>query len=82
MRLQDRQKATGVEFFGFCYLLDCGGDAKVPDARCRELARVQVRDVLHDLVKGINVVTLDGQRGLVGVELHLEGEIKVTTVRF
>lgn len=56
-----------------CCLLDGGGDAKVPDARSRELARVQVRDVLHHFVKGINVVALYGQRGLAGVELHLKG---------
>lgn len=50
----------------------------MPDARGRELAGVQVGDVLHDLVKGINVVALHSQRGLVGVELHLREEIKVT----
>lgn len=42
------------------------------DAGRRELAGVQVRDVLHDLVKSVNVVPLDGQGGLVGVKLHLE----------
>lgn len=50
----------------------------MPDARGGELAGVQVGDVLHDLVKGINVVTLHSQRGLVGIELHLEREIKET----
>lgn len=50
----------------------------MPDARGRELAGVQVGDVLHDLVKGINVVALYSQRGLVGVELHLGEEIKET----
>lgn len=50
----------------------------MPDARGRELARVQVGDVLHDLVEGINVVALHGQRGLVRVELHLREESKVT----
>lgn len=64
--------------FGSCCLLDGGGDAEVPDARGRELAGVQVGDVLHDLVKGINVVALYSQRGLVGVELHLGEEIKET----
>ena len=58
------------------YLLDGGGDAKVPDTRCGKLARVQVGDVLHDLVKGIDVVSLHGQRGLVGVKLNLRGEIR------
>ncbi|TNN87668.1 hypothetical protein EYF80_002015 [Liparis tanakae] len=37
------------------------GDAEVPDARGRELAGVQVGDVLHDLVKGINVVALHAE---------------------
>lgn len=55
-------------------LLDGGGDTKVPDARSWELAGVQVGDVLHHFVKGVNVVSLDGQRGLAGVELHLRGE--------
>lgn len=50
----------------------------MPDARGGELAGVQVGDVLHDLVKGIDVVTLHGQRGLVGVELHLREQNKVT----
>lgn len=50
----------------------------MPDARGGELAGVQVGDVLHDLVKGIDVVTLHGQRGLVGVELHLREKNKVT----
>lgn len=45
----------------------------MPDARSRELAGVQVGDVLHHFVKGINVVALYGQRGLTGVELHLKG---------
>lgn len=45
----------------------------MPDARSRELAGVQVGDVLHHFVKGINVVALYGQRGLAGVELHLKG---------
>lgn len=55
-------------------LLHGGGDTKVPDARSWELAGVQVGDVLHHFVKGVNVVSLDGQRGLAGVELHLRGE--------
>lgn len=50
----------------------------MPDSWGWELARVQVGDVLHDLVKGINVIALHGQRGLVGVELHLREDIKVT----
>lgn len=54
-------------------LLDGGGDAKVPDAGSGELAGVQVGDVLHHFVKGVDVVALDGQRGLAGVELHLRG---------
>lgn len=41
------------------------------DARGGELAGVQVGDVLHDLVKGIDVVALHSQGGLVGVKLHL-----------
>lgn len=49
----------------------------MPDARGWELAGVQVGDVLHDLVKGINVITLDCQGGLVGVELHLREENKM-----
>lgn len=56
-----------------CSLLDGGGDAKVPDARSRELAGVQVGDVLHHFVKGVDVIALDGQGGLAGVELHLRG---------
>lgn len=64
----------GVMHSGLKYcLLDGGGDAKVPDARGRELAGVQVGDVLHHFVKGVDVVALDGQRGLAGVELHLNG---------
>lgn len=62
--------------FDLCRLLDSGGNAKVPDARGWELTGVQVRDMLHDLVKGINVVTLHSQRGLAGVEFHLRGEIE------
>lgn len=54
-----------------CHLLDRGGDAEVPNARCGELPGVQVGDVLHDLLKALNVITLKGQRGLVGVKLHL-----------
>jgi len=50
----------------------------VPDARGGELAGVQVGDVLHDLVEGINVVTLNSQRGLVGVKLNLREEMKIT----
>lgn len=50
----------------------------MPDARGGELAGVQVGDVLHDLIKGVNVVTLHSQRGLVGIELHLKREIKET----
>lgn len=50
----------------------------MPDAGGRELAGVQVGDVLHDLVEGIDVVALHGQRGLVGVELNLRGEIRLT----
>lgn len=68
--------------FDLCCLLDSGGDAKVPDARGWELTGVQVRDMLHDLVEGINVVTLHSQRGLAGVELHLRGEIKVNICFF
>lgn len=63
---------------GLWNLLDSGGDAKVPDAGGRELAGVQVGDVLHDLVKGIDVVTLHSQGGLVGVKLHLSEENKMT----
>lgn len=37
-----------------------------------ELPGVQVRDVLHDLLKALNVISLQAQRGLVGVKLHLE----------
>lgn len=49
----------------------------MPDARSGELTRVEVRDVLHDLVKSTNVIAFNSQRGLVRVELHLgeEGEI-------
>lgn len=50
----------------------------MPDARGWELAGVQVGYVLHDLVKGINIVAFHSQRGLVGVELHLREKIKVT----
>lgn len=50
----------------------------MPDARGRELAGVQVGDVLHDLVEGINVVALHGHRGLVGIELNLKEEIEAT----
>ena len=50
----------------------------MPDAGRGELAGVQVGDVLHDLVEGIDVVALYGQRGLVGVELNLRGESKLT----
>lgn len=50
----------------------------MPDARGGELAGVQVGDVLHDLIKGVNIVTLHSQRGLVGIELHLKREIKET----
>lgn len=57
----------------FFFLLDSGGDAEMPDARGRELPRVQVGDVLHDFVEGINVVALHGQSGLVRVEVHLKG---------
>lgn len=46
----------------------------MPDAGGRELAGVQVGDVLHDLVEGIDVIALHSQRGLVGVELHLRRE--------
>lgn len=49
----------------------------MPDAGCWELAGVQVGDVLHDLVKGINVVAFHGQRRLVGVEFHLREENKL-----
>lgn len=49
----------------------------MPDSRGRELAGVQVRDMLHDLVKGINVIAFHSQRRLAGVELHLREEIKV-----
>lgn len=49
----------------------------MPDARSRELAGVQVGDVLHHFVKGINVVALYGQRGLAGVELHLKGDTMI-----
>lgn len=60
-----------------CFLLGSCGDAKMPDARSGELTRVEVRDVLHDLVKSTNVIAFNSQRGLVRVELHLgeEGEI-------
>lgn len=44
----------------------------MPDAGCGELPGVQVGDVLHDLLEALNVITLQGQRGLVGVELHLK----------
>lgn len=37
-----------------------------------ELPGVQVRDVLHDLLKALNVISLQAQRGLVRVKLHLE----------
>ena len=43
----------------------------MPDAGGRELAGVQVGDVLHDLIKGINVITFHSEGGLVGVELDL-----------
>lgn len=46
----------------------------MPDARSWELAGVQVGDVLHHFVKGVEVVALDGQGGLAGVELHLRGQ--------
>lgn len=46
----------------------------MPDARSWELAGVQVGDVLHDLVKGINVIAFHSQRRLVGVELNLTEE--------
>lgn len=45
----------------------------MPDARSWELAGVQVGDVLHHFVKGIDVIPLYGQGGLAGVELHLRG---------
>ncbi len=37
-----------------------------------ELPGVQVGDVLHDLLKALNVISLQTQRRLVGVKLHLE----------
>lgn len=46
----------------------------MPDARSWELAGVQVGDVLHHFVKGVDVVALNGQGGLAGVELHLRGQ--------
>lgn len=51
----------------------------MPDARSWELPGVQVGDVLHHFVKSVNVVALDGQRGLAGVELHLMGEMPTST---
>lgn len=37
-----------------------------------ELPGVQVGDVLHDLLKALNVISLQTQRRLVGVKLHLK----------
>lgn len=72
-----RQTERAQEIFlALCDLLDGGGDAKVSDARGRELAGVQVGDMLHDLVKGVDVVTFHSQSGLAGVELHLREEIQ------
>lgn len=42
------------------------------DSWSGELPGVQVGDVLHDLLKALNVISLQAQRGLVGVKLHLE----------
>lgn len=57
-----------------CCLLDSGGDPEMPDAGGWELAGVQVGDVLHDLIKGIDVVSFHSERGLAGVKLHLRRE--------
>lgn len=61
----------------FCYSLNGGGDSEVSNSWCRELAGVQVGDVLHDLIEGVDVVALHGQSRLVRVELHLRGEQKL-----
>lgn len=42
------------------------------DSWSGELPGVQVGDVLHDLLKALNVISLQAQRGLVGIKLHLE----------
>lgn len=44
-----------------------------------ELPGVQVGDVPHDLLKALNVISLQTQRRLVGVKLHLERETEKHT---
>lgn len=41
------------------------------DAGRGELPGVQVGDVLHDLLKALNVIALQGDGGLVGIRLNL-----------
>lgn len=38
--------------------LDCGGDTQVAYSWCGELPGVQVGDVLHDLLKALDIISL------------------------
>lgn len=62
------------------HLLDGGGDAQAPDARCGKLTRVYVGNFPHSGVHVLQVLSLHYEDGLSWVKVEL-GERENTDVR-